>query len=93
MYSFSLVALALLIAPVFGAPATRVQIERVSGAKLENSYIVKLKEGVNKKITLAWLQSHLGVNSTVTYDYEASVNNYYHLCQDILADMTPFFSS
>jgi len=80
MYSFGIVALALLVAPVFGAP-TRIQIQKASGAKEEGSYIVKLKDGVNKKLTLAWLQSHLGVNSTVTYDYESSVSlhPYFHL--------------
>jgi hypothetical protein len=69
----SFIALALLVAPVFGAPATRIQVQKAPGAKEEGSYIVKLKEGVNKKLTLAWLQNHLGANSTVTYDYESNV--------------------
>ncbi|KAG8954820.1 subtilisin-like serine protease [Tulasnella sp. 419] len=75
MLSFRTFAtLALLIAPVFGVP-TKIQVQKVNGDKLEDSYIVKLKDGVNKKLTLAWLKSHLDAGSSITYDYESNVLN------------------
>ncbi|KAG8937172.1 subtilisin-like serine protease [Tulasnella sp. 418] len=75
MHSFRVIAaLALLIAPTFAVP-TKIQVEKVTGAKEQDSYIVKLKDGVNKKLTLAWLQGHLGSNSSVTFDYESNFIN------------------
>ncbi|KAG8938447.1 hypothetical protein FRC03_007246, partial [Tulasnella sp. 419] len=75
MRSFTaIISLALLIAPVFGAPAN-LQVIKTTGAKDEGSYIVKLKDSVNKKLTLAWLKSHLGPDSFVTHDYEGSYFN------------------
>ncbi|KAG8932375.1 subtilisin-like serine protease [Tulasnella sp. 418] len=75
MHSLSALAtLALLIAPAFAVP-TKIQVQKAPGPKVQDSYIIKLKDGVNKKLTLAWLQSHLSANSTVTYEYEAGVLN------------------
>ena len=38
------------------------------------NFQVKLKDGANKQLAIAWLQNHLGKDSLVTYDYDATVS-------------------
>ncbi|KAI0744997.1 serine protease [Earliella scabrosa] len=69
-------ALAILAAPVLGAPAP-VQlksIERVSGAVKPSSYIVKLKSGVSKEAQLEWLEKQ-GSSRITHNEWKAGVIN------------------
>ena len=69
-------ALAILAAPVLGAPAP-VQlksIERVSGAVKPSSYIVKLKSGVSKEEQLEWLEKQ-GSSRITHNEWKAGVIN------------------
>ncbi|KAI0639444.1 serine protease [Trametes polyzona] len=70
-------AIALLAAPVFGAPTTSLRtVEKFAGEVKPQSYIVKLKDGVAKEAHLEWLAAHHGNSSTVTHpEWEGSVLN------------------
>ncbi|KAI0779994.1 serine protease [Fomes fomentarius] len=63
-------ALALLAAPVFGAPTTvqLKEVERVAGKVKPSSYIVKLKSGVSKADQIAQLQSEHSASAQITHD-------------------------
>ncbi|OSD03397.1 serine protease [Trametes coccinea BRFM310] len=68
-------ALALLAAPVFAAPTAALHtIERYAGETKPQSYIVKLKDGVEKSAHLDWLAAHHGDGATVTHpEWESDV--------------------
>ncbi|KAG8954104.1 subtilisin-like serine protease [Tulasnella sp. 419] len=75
MLSFrSFATLALLLSPIFGLP-TRVAVTKVIGDKLQDSYIVKLKNGANKQATLSWLKSQFGAAAVISHDYDPSFLN------------------
>ncbi|KAG8956991.1 subtilisin-like serine protease [Tulasnella sp. 419] len=73
MRSFAIfTSLALLLTPVFSAPLipSKIEIERITGSKKDGSYIVKLKDGTDKKEAMAWIKAHLGYSSSIKYDYD-----------------------
>ncbi|KAG8938288.1 subtilisin-like serine protease, partial [Tulasnella sp. 419] len=73
MRSFAIfTSLALLLTPVFSAPfiPSKIEVERITGNKKDGSYIVKLKDGTDKKEAMAWIRSHLGSSSSIKYDYD-----------------------
>ncbi|KAH7326859.1 putative subtilisin-like serine protease [Rhizoctonia solani] len=77
MKSFALVA-AALVAPAFAAP-TAIPIIKLAGSTKENSYIVKLKDGVSTDSHIAQLLgSNLngGQDCKVVYKYENVFNGY-----------------
>jgi len=43
--------------------------------KVENSYIVKIKDDVDKKDTLHWVKEHLDRDSKIVHDYEPAFFN------------------
>ncbi|CDO71600.1 hypothetical protein BN946_scf184911.g70 [Trametes cinnabarina] len=68
-------ALALLAAPIFAAPTASLHtVEKYAGDKKPQSYIVKLKDGVDKSVHLDWLTAHHGHGATVTHpEWESNV--------------------
>ncbi|KAI0776909.1 hypothetical protein BD413DRAFT_490999 [Trametes elegans] len=54
-----------------------IEVQRVDGLKKEGSYIVRLKDGVDKAQHLRWLSTRLGAASTITHDYPAAFANAY----------------
>ncbi|KAH7326858.1 putative subtilisin-like serine protease [Rhizoctonia solani] len=75
MKSFALIA-AALIAPALAAPAA-IPITKLAGPVKENSYIIKLKDGVSKDSHVARLLDYIGSrDSKVVYKYENTFNGY-----------------
>ncbi|CCO33165.1 Proteinase R [Rhizoctonia solani AG-1 IB] len=75
MKSFALVA-AALIAPALAAPAA-IPITKLAGPVNENSYIIKLKDGVSKDSHVARLLEYIGSqDSKVVYKYDKVFNGY-----------------
>ncbi|CAE6410463.1 unnamed protein product [Rhizoctonia solani] len=75
MKSFALVA-AALIAPALAAP-TAVPITKLPGPTKDNSYVIKLKDGVSKDSHVARLLEFIGSqDSEVVYKYENVFNGY-----------------
>ncbi|EUC54859.1 serine protease [Rhizoctonia solani AG-3 Rhs1AP] len=75
MKSFALIV-AALIAPVLAAPAA-IPITKLAGPVKENSYIIKLKDGVSKNSHVARLLDYIGSqDSKVVYKYENAFNGY-----------------
>ncbi|KAH7326860.1 putative subtilisin-like serine protease [Rhizoctonia solani] len=75
MKSFALVA-AALVAPALAAPAA-IPITKLAGPVNENSYIIKLKDGVSKDSHVARLLEFIGnQDSKVVYKYESVFNGY-----------------
>ncbi|CAE6520436.1 unnamed protein product [Rhizoctonia solani] len=75
MKSFALLA-AVLIAPAFAAPAA-IPITKLAGPAKENSYIIKLKDGVSKDSHVARLLEYIGAqDSKVVYKYENVFHGY-----------------
>ncbi|CAE6451851.1 unnamed protein product [Rhizoctonia solani] len=75
MKSFALIA-AALVAPALAAPAA-IPITKLAGPVKENSYIIKLKDGVSKDSHVARLLDFIGSqDSKVVYKYENSFNGY-----------------
>ncbi|KAI0361573.1 serine protease [Trametes cingulata] len=68
-------ALALLAAPIFGAPTASLHtVEKFAGQTKPHSYIVKLKDGVAKESHLEWLAANHGDSSTITHpEWESKV--------------------
>ncbi|KAI0801218.1 serine protease [Fomes fomentarius] len=61
-------ALALLIAPVLGAPSAQLKtVEKFAGQTKPNSYIVKLKSGASKDSAIASLQTEHGESAQITH--------------------------
>ncbi|PSS34004.1 hypothetical protein PHLCEN_2v1908 [Hermanssonia centrifuga] len=66
--STALACLALLVAPILGAPtAPLIEVQKSAGEAKQGSYIVKLKDHVVKTNHLSWLSQHLGASSAVTH--------------------------
>ncbi|KAF8757776.1 peptidase S8 family [Rhizoctonia solani] len=75
MKSFALVA-AALVAQTFAAP-TAIPITKLAGPSKENSYIIKLKDGVSKDSHVARLLEFIGgQDSKVVYKYENVFHGY-----------------
>ncbi|GAB1518630.1 hypothetical protein RhiTH_001693 [Rhizoctonia solani] len=75
MKSFALVA-AALVAPALAAPAA-IPITKLAGPVNENSYIIKLKDGVSKDSHVARLLEYIGnQDSKVVYKYDRVFNGY-----------------
>ncbi|CAE6452012.1 unnamed protein product [Rhizoctonia solani] len=75
MKSFALVA-AALVAPALAAPAA-IPITKLAGPVNENSYIIKLKDGVSKDSHVARLLEFIGnQDSKVVYKYDSVFNGY-----------------
>ncbi|CAE6393642.1 unnamed protein product [Rhizoctonia solani] len=75
MKSFAVLA-AALVAPAFAAPAA-IPITKLAGPIKENSYIIKLKDGVSKDSHVARLLEFIGSrDSKVVYKYENIFNGY-----------------
>ncbi|KAJ1306423.1 hypothetical protein OPQ81_007426 [Rhizoctonia solani] len=75
MKSFTLVA-AALVAPALAAPAA-IPITKLAGPAKENSYVIKLKDGVSKDSHIAQLLDFIGSqDSQVVYKYENVFNGY-----------------
>ncbi|KAG8862933.1 subtilisin-like serine protease [Tulasnella sp. 330] len=51
-----------------------VQIQTVAD-KVENSYIIKVKDDVNKKETMYWVKNHLDRDSKIVHDYDPEFYN------------------
>lgn len=61
-------ALALLIAPVLGAPSAQLKtVEKFAGQTKPNSYIIKLKSGASKDSAIASLQAEHGESTRITH--------------------------
>ncbi|KAI0366477.1 serine proteinase [Pilatotrama ljubarskyi] len=58
-----------------GSPQKLVDVRVVEGHKKENSYIVHLKDDVDKARYLRQLKGQLGANSTVEFDYPSGFAN------------------
>ncbi|CAE6452005.1 unnamed protein product [Rhizoctonia solani] len=87
MKSFALVA-AALVAPAFAAPTT-IPIIKLAGSAKENSYIVKLKDGVSMDSHIAQLLgSNLngGQDCQVVYKYENVFNGYASVLKGVMLD-------
>lgn len=70
---FIAVAIALYAVPAFGAATPVIQdVQKYKGQVKANSYIVKLKDNVNKEFVHSWVSSMLGSESSVTHDYDSS---------------------
>ncbi|CAE7198819.1 unnamed protein product, partial [Rhizoctonia solani] len=75
MKSFALI-FAALVAPAIAAPAA-IPITKIAGPVRENSYIIKLKDGVSKNSHVARLLDFIGSqDSKVVYKYENAFNGY-----------------
>ena len=60
-FSTVLASLALLAAPIFGAPTTPlITVTKHAGETNKGSFIVKLKDNVSKDTHLNWLSQHVG---------------------------------
>ncbi|EMD30989.1 hypothetical protein CERSUDRAFT_120200 [Gelatoporia subvermispora B] len=53
-----------------------LEIKRASGDKKESSYIVRLKENVDKRTHLGWIRQRLSRNSSITYEYSDALRAY-----------------
>ncbi|CAE6435200.1 unnamed protein product [Rhizoctonia solani] len=75
MKSFALLA-AVLVAPALAAPAA-IPITKLAGPAKENSYIIKLKDGVSKDSHVARLLGFIGSqDSKIVYKYENVFHGY-----------------
>ncbi|CAE6455208.1 Alkaline serine protease ver112 OS=Lecanicillium psalliotae PE=1 SV=1 [Rhizoctonia solani AG-1 IB] len=75
MKSFAILV-AALVAPALAAPAA-IPITKIAGPTKENSYIIKLKDGVSKDSHVARLLEYIGSrDSKVVYKYENIFNGY-----------------
>lgn len=69
-----LISWLLLVTPVLSA-ATIQRILSANGTKVENGYIVQLKEGANQTEVIDWLQSTYGPSGAVVeYTYPPQVS-------------------
>ncbi|KAG8936609.1 subtilisin-like serine protease [Tulasnella sp. 418] len=80
----------LLIVTGFAAPASRVQVQRVSGPKKANSYIITLKPKANKRKHVAWLRSRFRLGTAVKYDFDSRFSNSFSgkFSQDVIDALT-----
>ncbi|KAI0791170.1 serine protease [Abortiporus biennis] len=74
-FSVAAATLALLAAPIFGAPTDLKPIEKYQGKVKQGSYIVKLKDNVAKDHHLAWLIQHLNGDSVTHTEWQKDTLN------------------
>ncbi|KAA1471520.1 serine protease [Dentipellis sp. KUC8613] len=70
-------SLALLAAPILGAPTQLLTVEKFEGKPIPGRYIVQLKGDASKSQHLSWLHGVTGNQSAVTHDWDAHFLNGY----------------
>lgn len=86
-------SLAVLAAPIFGAPTTPlISVNKYAGAVNKGSFIVKLKDNVSKDAHLDWLSQHAGADAITHRDWRTDIVNGFAgwFTPIILISITPF---